>query len=89
MIDKSIVNKYAKALSILMSSEKKPESKFKDFFTLVNVICGEKRSVNFFQNPAIPVTVKVEKLSEVLNNLKLDRKYVDFLLKVIKFTKIQ
>ncbi|BBB32520.1 F-type H+-transporting ATPase subunit delta [Thermotomaculum hydrothermale] len=84
MIEKSIVNKYAKTLSVIIAEEKKPEEVFTNFFNVVDAICKEEASVKFFQNPSISTNIKIEKLSLILDELKFKGKYKNFLLKVIK-----
>ncbi len=84
MIEKSIVNKYAKTLSMLMAAEKEPEKVFENFFNLVDSICKDERAVRFFQNPSVTTATKLEKLTDILNEIKFEEKYKKFLLKVIK-----
>ena len=84
MIEKSIVNKYAKTLSVFIAAEKNPEKVFEDFFNVVDSICREQVSVRFFQNPSVSKNVKIEKLSSILDELKFEEKYKNFLLKVVK-----
>ncbi len=85
MIEKSIVNKYAKTLSILLAKEDNPEKVFENFFSVVEPLSKEEISVKFFLNPSIASKTKIEKLSEILNKIDLlDEKYKKFLLKVIK-----
>ncbi len=83
MIDKSVVNKYAKTLSILMSEEKNPEKVFEDFFSIANALSGEEKSVKFFLNPSVSKKVKVEKLQSFLDKVEIGEKYKKFLTKVI------
>ena len=84
MIEKSIVNKYAKTLSILMAKESNPEKVFENFFNVVEPLSKEEKSIRFFLNPSIISSTKIEKLSEILDKIGLDEKYKKFLIKVVK-----
>ncbi len=84
MIERSIVNKYAKTLSILMAKEKEPESIFEDFFCVVDALSANKKAIRFFLNPSINLNTKLETLSKIFNEINIPEKYGKFVIKILK-----
>ncbi len=83
MIEKGVVNRYAKALAEIISREKDPEKVFDRIFVIVDALLHET-SYRFFLNPSISKQDKFDRLSSFLEEIKLEDKYASFLLKVVK-----
>ncbi len=83
-MDKTVVNKYAKALSEVLAAKKDAEKLFDDFFTVVDSIISNRDAVKFFMNPSIKKSVKLEKMEAFLKEIDMPEETTILLKKIIK-----